>query len=267
MKNLLTLALLCLTVVACSKGSSGSSQRKKIKLTPEMMDAVMSQQTLSCPTGDCPDAVARLFIINFDDADESANCTGTLIGEKLLLTNSHCIDMGSLEDVCDGFYAVFNTKLGGHEVARCEEVLYRNNHHARNRQDLANNDYALIKLDRTIRAKPVEINRAGFAPGDKVHPFVIDHISVFNSRIVKLNCTVASDSSNGRDNVLENCPAIQGNSGSSIFDTKGRVAGVLYAGEDTSVDETTPYATRIAAPTISLGFSMDRILEDLDAWL
>ncbi len=266
MRNILTLALLCLTVVACSKGSPGN-QRKKIKLTPEMVDAVMSQQNISCPSGDCPDAVARLFVINFKDADESANCTGTLIGEKLLLTNSHCIDMGSLEKVCDGFYAVFKTELGGHEVARCEKVLYRNTHRARNRRDLADDDYALIELDRTVRAKPLEIAREGFAPGDKVHPYVIDHISAFDSRIVKLSCTVSAESSNGRDNALLNCPAIGGNSGSAIFDTDGRVAGVLYAGEDTTVDETSAYDVRVAAPTISLGFSMDRILEDLDAWL
>lgn len=266
MRNIITLALLCLTVVACSKGSPKSSS-KKIKLTPEMMDAVMSQQTLSCPSGDCPEAVARLFTINFQDAEESANCTGTLIGEKLLLTNSHCIDMGSLDEVCKGFYAVFASKTGGHEVARCEQVLWRYNHHSRNRHDLSNQDYALIKLDRTVSAKPVEINRDGFSPGDKVHPYVIDHISVFNARIVKLNCTVSSESSNGRDNVLQKCPAIQGNSGSAIFDTAGRVAGVLYAGEETIVDETTSYTLRTEAPTISLGFPMDRILEDLDAWL
>lgn len=266
MRNILTLALLCLTVVACSKGSPKSSS-KKIKLTPEMMDAVMSRQTISCPSGDCPEAIARLFTINFEDAEESSNCTGTLIGEKLLLTNSHCIDMGTLDEVCDGFYAVFNSRAGGHEVARCEEVLWRYTHTSRDRRDLSNQDYALIKLDRTVSAKPVELNRSGFVPGDKVHPYVIDHIDVFNSRIVKLNCTVSSETSNGRDNVLETCPAIQGNSGSAIFDTDGRAAGVLYAGEDTAVDETTAYTLRIQAPTISLGFPMNRILEDLDPWL
>lgn len=266
MKNLIALALLCLSVVACSKGGSSSSS-KKIKLTPEIMSAVMSEQSITCPSGDCPDAVARLFIVNFNDADESANCTGTLIGEKLLLTNSHCLDVGSIQQACDGFYAIFATKAGGHEVARCEEVLYRNTHHARNRRDLSNRDYALIKLDRTVKAKPIEINRDGFAPGDKVYPYVIDHINIFDSRIVKLSCTVSAESSNGRDNVLEKCPAIQGNSGSTIFDTEGRAAGVLYAGEDTAVDETTTYPLRAQAPTISLGFSMDRILEDLSTWL
>ncbi|MBY0515638.1 MAG: serine protease [Bacteriovoracaceae bacterium] len=266
MNRIILLLALCLTVVACSKGNS-SSARKKVTLTPEMMNMLMAQQDLSCPTGDCPDSIARLFIINFEDAENSSMCSGSLVGERLLLTNSHCIEHGSLEQVCDGFYAVFKTQAGGYEIARCNQVLFRHNHIGRSRTDLSNQDYALIELDRTIHTTPLKINREGFKSGDTVHPFVVDHVTAAEGRIIKLNCEVSTDTSNGRDNVLEHCPAIPGNSGSAIISESGEIAGVLYAAQDTIVDERSDLTSRINEDTISLGFPMKSILEDLDQWL
>jgi V8-like Glu-specific endopeptidase len=266
MTRIILLLSLCLSLVACSKGKS-SSARKKATLTPEMMNMLMAQQSLTCPTGDCPDSIARLFVINFDDAENSSLCSGSLVGDRLLLTNSHCIENGSIDQVCEGFYAVFKTKIGGYEIARCQQVLFRHNHVGRSRSDLSNQDYALIELDRPTHTTPLKINREGFKPGDTVHPFVVDHISGAEARIVKLNCEVTADSSNGRDNILEHCPAIPGNSGAVIINQMGDAAGVLYAAQDTPVTETSDLTSRINEDTISLGFPMKSILEDLDQWL
>lgn len=266
MSRLFMLLMLCVSVVACSKGSS-SSARKKVTLTPEMMDSLMAQQSLTCTSGDCPEAIARLFIINFDDAENSSLCSGSLVGDRKLLTNSHCLEHSSLEQACEGFYAVFKTRFGGYEVARCSQILFRNNHVGSSRTDLADNDYALIELDRTVTARPLKINRNGFMPGDQVFPYVIDHISGPEARIVKLDCTVSSETSNNRDNVLEHCPGIPGNSGSGIINTSGEIAGVLYAAEDPGMTEETDISLRTESAAISLGFPMRSVLEDLDTWL
>jgi len=265
MKHSLFILVLAMSLGACSKGS-GSKTDKKVTITEEQMSAVISYQTLSCPSRDCPDAIARLFIINFGDAENSSMCTGSLVGDRLLLTNSHCIDKQTTEKACAGFYAIFNTKRGGYEVARCSKVLFRHSNAAARSRALSDRDYALIELDRSVRATPLEIEPNGFAIGDTIHPYVVDHTSLYNARIVKLNCTVKEDNPEGRDTMFENCPAIGGNSGSPVLNTAGKVAGVLYAAQDTVVTEETPYEERIAAPNFSLGFSMDRILEDLQEW-
>ncbi|MFP5490216.1 MAG: trypsin-like serine peptidase [Bacteriovoracia bacterium] len=265
MLRLTMLILLCLSVISCGKESTKSA-RKKITLTEADMEALMAQQSISCPSQDCPDAIARLFIINFNDAENSSLCTGSLVGPRLLMTNSHCIENGNLQQVCEGFYAVFNSQFGGHEVARCSQVLFRHNH-STNRSGLSSQDYALIQLDRDVMATPLTIERQGFKPGDTVHPYVIDHISGASARIVKLECTVSSDTNNGRDLVLNRCPAIGGNSGAPILLTNGLVGGVLYAAQDTSVNEITELPERQTANTISVGFPMNEILEDLDRWL
>jgi V8-like Glu-specific endopeptidase len=265
MLRLTLLLLLCLNVISCGQESTRNA-RKKIKLTPEQMDSLMAQQNISCPSEDCPKAIARLFIVNFNDAENSSLCTGSLVGERLLLTNSHCIENGSLKQVCDGFYAVFKSNFGGNEIARCAKVLFRHRHSSR-RGNLSNQDYALIQLDRDVNAAPLEIDPQGFKVGDTVNPFVIDHIDGTNARIVKLECTVSPDTTNGRDLVLHRCPAIGGNSGAPILLPNGLLGGVLYAAQETTVNELTSLPERQTADSISAGFSMNEILEDLNHWL
>lgn len=262
-RTLCLAALLCL--VACGQEPAHRTV-KVVPLTEADMDAVMAQQSLECPAGDCPDAVARLFVVNFKDSATSTLCTGTLVAPRLLLTNSHCLERGSLQDACAGFYAVFNTRSKGHEVARCERILYRHNFRTQGTK-LSARDYALVELDREVHAQLPQLDRDGFRPGDAVFPVVIDHINVNRARIVRLECQASADTRNGRDLVLNRCPAIGGNSGSPIMNERGELAGVLYAAQDTTVSEVTELPLRIEAETIALGFSLERILEDLAPWL
>lgn len=239
---------------------------KVVTLSTADMDALMAQQSLDCAEDSCPDAVARLFVVNFQDASKSTLCTGTLVGPRLLLTNSHCLENGSLTQTCQGFYAVFNTKSKGHEVARCARIRFRHNFTTKGPK-LSERDYALVELDRDVHAEIPGLDRAGFTPGDTVFPFVVDHINIQRARIVRLECSASDETRNGRDFVLKRCPAIGGNSGSPIMNDRGEVAGVLYAAQDTTVSEVTDLPMRIEAETISLGFPMNRVLEDLDTWL
>jgi len=251
-----------LFLVACGQGSQESSV-KKTKLTVEQMDMLMAQQSISCPSGDCPDAIARLFIVNFDDADKSSLCSGALVGPRHLLTNSHCLETGKLAQACEGFYAVFKRRFG-YEVARCKEILFRHDFRTR-RGKLSNEDYALVELDREVRARPLQMVSPGMRPGDRVTPYVVDHISAKEARIVRLDCQVSAQSRNGQDLFLERCPVISGNSGSPILDIAGDVVGLVYAAEPTSVDERTPFPERTQAPTLGLGFPTVSFYEAFNA--
>lgn len=254
-----------LLLVACAQEPAQRTV-KVVTLSAADMDALMAQQSLECAAESCPDAVARLFVVNFDDAARSTLCTGTLVAPRLLLTNSHCLENGTLAKTCSGLYAVFNTKKKGHEVARCASIRYRHNFTTKGTK-LSERDYALVELDRDVHAEIPALDRVGFGPGEQVFPVVVDHINIQRARIVRLDCTASAETRNGRDLVLQRCPAIGGNSGSPIMNERGEVAGVLYAAQDTTVTEVTELPKRIEAETISLGFPMNRILEDLDPWL
>lgn len=215
---------------ACGAENKSTSARKKVTLTPEIMDAVLARQNLTCPEGDCPEAIGRFFAINYDDAEESSMCTGFLVAPDMVMTNSHCVYAGEIsqERTCEGLYFSFLSGHGITEQARCSEIVWRdpkqrgNGYFRKGEQD-----FALVKLDQRLSIMPLELDRAGLRNQTKVFPVVVDHIDLINARIVKLNCHAYGLGSEGYAR-MGNCPAISGNSGSPVLDVASRVVGILF---------------------------------------
>ena len=190
----------------------------------------------------------------FREQPIGAFCSGTLVGEDLVMTAGHCI---TDEAKCADTKLVFGfniTAAGGapstsvkpENIYGCKRIVKR----ALDKQASgiigtglaiigallnkeAGPDFALIQLDRKVEGrKPLAIDRGGAAKGDRV--FVIGHP-------VGLPVKVAGDAT-VRDNsfkafFLTDLDTFGGNSGSAVFNARTNlIEGILVRGGTDFVD-------------------------------
>lgn len=166
----------------------------------------------------------------------AAFCSGSLVGDDLLITAGHCITGPS---DCERTKFLFNysiTKEGEFpttaniaNVVGCKEIVAR---HLEN--DGA--DYAVIRLDRKIsNHKPLRINRAdSLKSGDSIG--VIGHPSGLPTKVAFGDSVVRDVSTPGY--FLASLDTYGGNSGSAVFNAKsGLVEGILVRGERDFISE------------------------------
>lgn len=112
----------------------------------------------------------------FADQPAGAFCSGSLVGEDLLLTAGHCIED---QAKCDGTAIVFGYAVTGTgrrapsaipapDVYRCKEILKRDwtnytvTQNGEQSPTIYGDDFALIRLDRKVPGRrPLAVNRAG----------------------------------------------------------------------------------------------------------
>lgn len=169
----------------------------------------------------------------FADQITAANCSGFLVGEDLLVTAGHCVrsasDCRSNKWVFDFAVTVGEQQSGtsfeveNNSVYGCKEIVDRD----LSRSD--SNDYALIRLDRSVTDRePLKVRTEGrVATGTDL--VVIGHPTGLPAKI--------ADGAWVRDNdnsvyFSSNLDTFGGNSGSAVFDsTTGTVEGILVRGE------------------------------------
>ncbi len=165
----------------------------------------------------------------FREQSTWAHCSGSLIGDDVILTAGHCVV--DAKD-CQSAYYVFDYKLDGREkifsqvsansVYTCSEIIYTSAHD----KNLA--DFALIRLDRKVEdRKPLALSDKEVLIEDKLmmvgYPSGYPTKFTFDGKIRSLTqsnyMTIAID-------------AYTGNSGSSVFDQEThQIVGVLSRGE------------------------------------
>ena len=241
MKHSVWLLTLMLVLSTACGGSGGSSNtRRKTKITEAQIQHVMGNQIFDCASvdgGACPSGIARLLIINKEDADDSSVCSGFMVDEETMITNQHCIS--SQTDCNNTYVAIYN----GHsyEQNKCKSVVKIMNDYSNPNDSRKKLDVAVVKLEGKYFGKAFKAASDKPLLNDEVTAWVIDHTgldrkepNLYEARVTELRCLVAAD--NRQSLILNNCPVIDGNSGSPLLDSRGDVAGVIWGGSASEVN-------------------------------
>jgi V8-like Glu-specific endopeptidase len=237
------LFMIIMTLLISSCGSEKSSSSKKtVIITPKQISNLLENQKFECESYDgsqCPEGLARVFVLDLDNPDSSGLCTGFLTDTNQIITNHHCV---SNEKQCASTYFSIHIS-GSYEVARCRKIITAQDDGKP--LEVKAIDYSIIELDRHIRNTEV-FKYTTSAPRLKSNltAWVIDHVSLFKARITELRCILKSR----KDSLeLANCASISGNSGSPILNQSGFIVGVLWGSTtNDSVNELTPLEDRRA---------------------
>ena len=252
---------LAMGLLSCGKKDSQQSAPKIQNITPEQMDSYLSQQRIYCEDPEfCPDGMARLFSINFDDNAKSSMCAGFLVAPDLVITNSHCIWVGKigLEKTCSGLYFAFPTLSGFSHTALCSKILWRDDRTGGSSYYKAgHNDFALIQLDRQVPVSPMSLRSNAMTPGSTVYPVAMDQFNIMDAKVLKLSCKVKKLDNLGVAE-LENCPVIAGNSGSAVMNENLEVVGIIFASSDKHIRNVSdPIEVRRVSKTSAFAFTVD----------
>ncbi|MBA2404387.1 MAG: trypsin-like peptidase domain-containing protein [Bdellovibrionales bacterium] len=260
-----TLILLSLTVIfaACGKPAEKDVSLKKERISPEQMSLIIDSQNITCGDQEfCPEGVARMFAINFEDVNTSSTCSAFLIAPDLVMTNSHCVygKKLSLAKICSGLYFVFPHN-GFSYSAQCSQIIWRDNRQqGRRHYRDGDNDFALIRLDQNIPLQPLKLRRGGLRAGAKVYPVVVDQVGGYTAKITKLECLVEKVMPKYGVVQLSGCPVISGNSGAPVMDEDFNVVGVIFASSDNTIRKPSDeQSLRVRSHTKGFAFSMDHI--------
>jgi V8-like Glu-specific endopeptidase len=170
----------------------------------------------------------------FSHQTAAANCSGFLVGEKLLVTAGHCIET---QIDCDENKWVFDYKVENAAQAKvtvaknaiysCKRIISR----ALDRR--TQDDFAFIELDRPVTdRRPLEFRKSGKVEvGAKL--VVIGHPTGLPTKIAdSANVRALKDSF-----FIANLDTYGGNSGSAVFNADtGIIEGILVRGENDYVN-------------------------------
>lgn len=234
--NLLTMLIMAFLLTAC--GQSNINGKKRISLTDKNLEA-LAVQNFECASLDgtaCPSGIARIFIHNPKDPDDSSVCTGFLSGNNRIITNNHCV--ADMKECSNTYISVYNGT--SHENVRCKRIIETKVDPGA--LSMKGVDFTVMEIDKKVTAKTFPVSPSAPYIGDALTAWVIDHKSLTDSRITELDCHYKS---RGNSMQLTNCPVISGNSGSPLVNNHGEIVGIVWGSTvDEEVDANFPLEDR-----------------------
>lgn len=241
------LFILALPFLLVSCGQGGMNGKKRVSLTKSTLEKSLKKQTFECASlhgSECPSGIARLFIYNAADPEDSSLCSGFLNGDNQIVTNNHCL---SLEKECNNTYiSIYNGT--GYENVKCKNIVQTKvDPGALNQKGI---DFTVLEIDRKVNIKTFGISKFTPYVGERLTAWVIDHVSLTKARITELDCTYASKSNSM---LLRGCPVILGNSGSPLVNNYNEIVGVIWGSTvDENVDSDYDLEARRQLPDYAL---------------
>lgn len=207
---------------------------------------------LDCVNGDCDPSVGLLSVtLLYEGAWNVGQCTASLIGPDMLVTNGHCIpqDLEANGSSCaNRMWINFADETGHPEFDKqvgCKQVLFR-----RKDGGLNGADYAYIQLERAVNRPVLRQSQAGFENNKRYHLHKINPIHPpegqldsmpdgMRGQMQKVDCLSLYDSAifsqrldaRSQTSFFVDCQVLSGNSGSPLLDDQGSVRGVISAFE------------------------------------
>lgn len=225
--KLLILLILSMLMVSCGQQQISGS-KKKVSMSKATLEASLKKQQFDCSSlsgGACPSGIARIFIYNSDDPENSALCSGFLNGNNKIVTNNHCLS--TIKECKNTYISIYNGE--SYENVRCESIIETKVDPGVLSQKGV--DFTVMKINRSVNIKTFAVSRFTPFVGENLTAWVIDHISLTEARITELNCSYRSKSNSM---LLGNCPVIHGNSGSPLVNSYDEIVGVVWG---STVDE------------------------------
>ena len=236
--QILILALL-MGSAACTLSSSNDNNGQSGPYYPPkqshdsslIIDQVLDSAKISC-SGPCPEGVGLVVTM-----EESARyirrgqCSGTLIDEDIVMTNSHCIPDSIKSGAIDCSEAMGFLLPGSYSTpAKCTSVLMFTKRDDKRKDGP---DLAFFRVDRKLTSAPKVMDKSGISDGQIFNIYAVDPVS--DSRIegvIREDRCVAlvkgSDPDLGPSTLISGCTVIHGNSGTAMFNSDGKISGVIY---------------------------------------
>ncbi len=237
-------------MVACGRQEINGS-KKRASFTKSILADTLKNQKFECASlsgAACPSGVARVFIQNPEDPADSTLCSGFLNGDQKIVTNNHCLS--KMKECQNTYISIYNGR--SYENVRCKSII-------QSRIDPGvitkkSSDFTVMEIDRPVNIKTFSVSP--FLPEieDTLTAWVIDHVSLTHARITQLNCVYSSEP---HSMILNNCPAIHGNSGSPLVNRFDEIVGVIWGTTvDGDVDANTDLIKRRALNEYALATSI-----------
>lgn len=210
-----------------ARNAVGVFRRWDLEPIPDSPDLRLPMRTLGEKKNLCPGEA-------FHDQPTGPHCSGSLVGEALVLTAGHCVlseeDCKNTRFVFDftaGADGKFPSRFSPRSVYSCAAIVERHF------EELGDSDWALLRLDRAVAGRtPLKLRREGTAK--KGTPLaMIGHPSGLPLKVVAGGSVLRENvEEDGIPLFLSDLDGLGGNSGSPVLNLEtGEVEGVYVRGE------------------------------------